>query len=58
MDENLRGIQTWYNELYVRDISKKTKDALRTKQKNEEVHATHFGYMKDPDNRGKVIIDE
>jgi len=58
MDENLRGIQTWYNELYVRDISKKTKDALRTKQKNGEVHVPHFGYMKDPADKNKCIIDE
>ncbi|WP_407309878.1 recombinase family protein [Desulfosporosinus sp. SB140] len=33
MDENFREIQTWFNELYVKDISKKTKAALRTKQK-------------------------
>lgn len=58
MDENMRGIQTWYNELYVRDISRKTKDALRTKQKNGEIHAPHFGYLKDPNNKGKCIIDE
>ena len=58
MDENFRGLQTWFNELYVKDISKKTKDALRTKQKNGEVHATHFGYVKDPNNKGKVVIDE
>ncbi len=57
-DENLRGIETWYNELYVRDISKKTKDALRTKQKNGEVHVSHFGYMKDPADKTKCIIDE
>ncbi|WP_161796487.1 recombinase family protein [Desulfosporosinus acididurans] len=58
MDENMRGIQTWYNELYVRDISRKTKDALRTKQKNGEIHSPHFGYRKDPANKGKCIIDE
>lgn len=58
MDENFLGIQTWFNELYVRDISRKTKDALKTKQKNGEVHDPHFGYMKDPDNKGKCIIDE
>jgi len=57
-DENLRGIETWYNELYVRDISRKTKDALRTKQKNGEVHVSHFGYMKDPADKNKCIIDE
>ena len=58
MDENFRGLQTWFNELYVKDISKKTKDALRTKQRNGEVHATHFGYVKDKNNKGKVVIDE
>jgi len=57
-DENFRGLQTWYNELYVKDISKKTKDALRTKQKNGEVNVTHFGYMKDPADKTKCIIDE
>jgi DNA invertase Pin-like site-specific DNA recombinase len=58
MDENFRGIQTWFNELYVKDISKKTKAALRTKQKNGEVNVTHFGYMKDPADKTKCIIDE
>jgi Site-specific recombinases, DNA invertase Pin homologs len=58
MDENFLGIQTWFNELYVRDISRKTKDALRTKQKNGEVHDPHFGYKKDPADNKKCIIDE
>ncbi|MDR3585614.1 MAG: recombinase family protein [Desulfosporosinus sp.] len=57
-DENFRGLETWYNELYIRDISKKTKDALRTKQKNGEVHVSHFGYMKDPTDKNRCIIDE
>ena len=57
-DENLRGIETWYNELYIRDISRKTKDALRVKQKNGEVHVAHFGYMKDPTDKTKCVIDE
>lgn len=57
-DENFRGIQTWFNELYVKDISKKTKAALRTKQKNGEVNVTHFGYMKDRADKTKCIIDE
>ena len=57
-DENFRGIETWFNELYIRDISRKTKDALRTKQKNGEVNVAHFGYMKDPADKGKCIIDE
>ena len=58
MDENFRGLQTWFNELYVKDISKKTKAALRTKQKNGEINVTHFGYRKDPTNKTKCIIDE
>lgn len=58
MGENFRGLQTWYNEQYVRDISKKTIDALTTKQKNGEVHVPHFGYMKDPTDKTKCIIDE
>jgi DNA invertase Pin-like site-specific DNA recombinase len=57
-DENFRGVQTWFNELYVKDISKKTKAALRTKQKNGEVNVTHFGYMKDLADKTKCIIDE
>ncbi|HBP66421.1 MAG TPA: recombinase, partial [Desulfosporosinus sp.] len=58
MDENFRGLQTWFNELYVKDISKKTKAALRTKQKNGRVNVAHFGYMKDPADKTKCIIDE
>ncbi|WP_333861551.1 recombinase family protein [Clostridium sp.] len=57
-DENLRGIETWYNEMYIRDLSRKTKEALRVKAKAGEVHITNFGYKKDPNNKVKCIIDE
>ncbi len=48
------------NEYYARDISKKVRSAKRTRALNGE-HAsgrTVFGYLKDPNNPRKLIVDE
>jgi len=48
-----------FNDMYARDISKKVRTALRTKQDNGSYLGTvaPFGYLKCPCEKGKLIID-
>ncbi len=48
------------NELYSKDISKKVSSALQSKRKKGQYLCTipTYGYLKDPKNKGKVIVDE
>jgi site-specific DNA recombinase len=58
-DDSILGIKTWYNERYVKDISKKIKDNIKTKMKEGKfLAAIPYGYKRDPLNREKIIIDE
>ena len=47
------------NEWYVRDTSRKIKTAYKTKGNSGVAHLSRpcYGYMKDPDNENKWIID-
>ena len=55
----LIGIKTWYNELYVKDISKKIRSALRQRMKEGGlVIVPQFGYRENPEKEGDYIIDE
>lgn len=55
-DDDIIGIKTWYNERYIKDISKKIKAHIKHKQKEEGlVIIPPFGYMKN--ENGKVVID-
>lgn len=47
------------NDMYARDISKKVKNAKRQRAKQGAFIGSHapFGYQKDPDNKGQLIID-
>jgi site-specific DNA recombinase len=49
-----------FNEHYAREVSRKTKAALRAKAKNGEFLGSvpPYGYMKSPDDNHKLIIDE
>lgn len=49
-----------FNDMYAKDISKKVRTALKTKQiKGEYLGTTPaFGYKKDSKKKGKLIIDE
>lgn len=50
--DDVIGIKTWYNEMYVKDISKKIIQNIRMKQKtNGLVVKETYGYLKD-----KMII--
>lgn len=53
-------IKNIINTLYARDISKKVSAALRIKQANGEFIGTYaaYGYLKDPDDKHKIIVDE
>lgn len=53
------GITTWYNERYVKDCSKKTRDHMYSKQKTGRlIMGNHYGYIKDKEDNTKLIIDE
>lgn len=48
-----------FNDMYAKDISKKVRTSLKTKQlKGEYIGTTApFGYMKNPDKKGQLIPD-
>ncbi len=48
------------NETYAKDISKKVSSILRKKKENGQYMCTisPYGYLKDNDNKGNVIIDQ
>ena len=48
------------NDMYAKDISKKIKSSLRAKQKKGKWVGgrTPFGYMKNPNNKNKLVIFE
>lgn len=56
-NDDIIGIKTWYNERYIKDISKKIRANIRQKQKEEGlVIIPPYGYIKD--NEGNIHIDE
>lgn len=60
-DENdTLGIKTWYNEMYVRDISRKIRANMRSKQKKGElIMGNYYGYKKIKANcKFQLIVDE
>ncbi|MBU5676803.1 recombinase family protein [Alkaliphilus sp. MSJ-5] len=58
-DDDIIGIKTWYNERYIKDISRKIKANLKMKQKEDGlITKVYFGYERDPNNKHKLVIDE
>lgn len=52
------GIQTWMNEKYVRDVSRKVRDSVETMQKEGRwITGVPYGYMLDPFKKGHYYID-
>lgn len=49
-----------FNDMYAKDISKKVRTALYTKQLNGDFIGTNapIGYIKDKENKHKLVIDE
>ena len=56
-EDSIIGIKTWYNELYVKDVSKKVRRALGAKQRAGTlmVH-TPFGYKRNEQDKFKIEI--
>ncbi|MCX8074276.1 MAG: recombinase family protein [Clostridia bacterium] len=53
------GITTWYNEKYVKDISRKVKSSMHSRQKSGRlIMGKYFGYIKDPKDKTKLIVDD
>ncbi len=59
-ENEFTAIRNVFNEMYARDTSKKIRATWQSKGKSGEHLATipPYGYMKDPDNKKKWIIDE
>ena len=56
--DDIIGIKTWYNERYVKDGSKKVRNALKIMQENATlIHKVPYGYIKDPYVKTKYYID-
>ena len=57
-DDDIIGIKTWYNERYVKDISKKIRSSLKSRQENGTlIIRPFFGYKVD-EKQKKLVIDE
>lgn len=53
------GITTWFNERYVKDCSRKTRDHMYSKQKTGRlVMGNYYGYVKDTEDVTKLYVDE
>lgn len=58
-DDDIIGIKTWYNEKYVKDLSRKIKANLEIKQKETGlITKVPFGYNRSEVDRHKLVIDE
>lgn len=59
-NDDILGIKTWYNEMYIKDISKKIRSSMSAKQKNGElIMGNYYGYKKVKINeKFQFIVDE
>ncbi len=58
-DNDTVGIETWFNERYIRDISKKIRANIKFKiQKGEYIGSAPFGYVKSQMQKNRLNIDE
>jgi len=58
-DNDTVGIETWFNERYVRDISRKIRANLRYKiEKGEYIGHAPYGYIKSKEEKNKLCVDE
>ena len=56
-DNETVGIETWYNERYIQDISRKIRASLRFKiEKGEYIGKAPYGYEKSPSHKNKLIV--
>lgn len=54
------GLKNLVNDIYAKDISRKSSAALRMKQKNGDFIGSYaaYGYLKVPGDKNKIMIDE
>jgi site-specific DNA recombinase len=58
-DNDTVGIETWFNERYIRDISRKIRANLRYKiEKGEYIGHAPFGYIKSSEEKNKLVIND
>ncbi len=58
-DNETVGIDTWYNERYIKDISKKIRANLIHKiNRGEYIGSAPYGYRKSEEKRNRLVIDE
>jgi site-specific DNA recombinase len=56
-EDDMLFIKTWYNEQYVKDISKKTRQSMYNKQKEGRlIMGNHYGYIKE--DKSTLVVDE
>lgn len=56
-DNDTVGIDTWFNERYVRDISRKIRANLRHKiEKGEYIGHAPYGYEKSPEQKNRLVV--
>lgn len=57
-DDDLLGLSTWFNERYVKEVSKKVKIGMHKQlEKGILLQGTKFGYLK-TDKKGELVVDE
>ncbi len=58
-DEDIIPFKAVLNDLYSKDISRKVRSTLKSKMKNGEYVGSRppYGYLKDPKNKNKLIVD-
>lgn len=59
IEDDILGIKTWYNEMYVKDISRKIRASMLSKQKKGElIMGNYYGYKKVRVNDKFVLIPD
>jgi len=60
VEDDILGIKTWYNEMYVKDISRKIRSSMAARQKSGElIMGNYYGYIKIKiENKYYLKIDE
>lgn len=59
-EDDIIGIKAWYNEMYLKDISRKIRESMHSKQKKGElIMGNHYGYVKvKVNNKFQLVVDE
>jgi len=58
-DNDMVGIETWANERYIRDISRKIRSCLRFKiERGEYLGNAPYGYVKSNVEKNRLVINE